>query len=281
MNHQRARRLSNRFKALETEIDTLPNDEILRRTSAKDRRHAHFAAQLLRLETLLMRAREEDVRSGMSLAQKLSRTSRKPEARIEFNSILSILSQQLATAYAMKGRLSDAMRMQQQASRAYYASLSHGKEMGVDQRARYLTVQTKYNPLEDTVYKADDLKIAIEEAEAGQLRSLTYIADAELNFKSRHFEKVARAVDEALKVCGYGQDFDYARSIVLRRRWWALNLLAGEKCDPELLKQDIRLWRSINMHNEIRELSLLLQKANAYTDRRRTIRTLENVLVSY
>lgn len=102
---------------------------------------------------------------------------------------------------------------------------------------------------------------AIEEARNGELRALVYLADAELanSRPSRFAEKMLIKVDEQLERSGYGQDYDDDWTSVLRRRWWGLTIFTGHYADLDLLQGDTHSFRSAQMHNEIRQLTLLVR----------------------
>ncbi|HET8579788.1 MAG TPA: hypothetical protein VFL31_02215, partial [Nitrospiraceae bacterium] len=125
---------------------------------------------------------------------------------------------------------------------------------------RHKTIAQKHHSDDTVPYSRKQLSFVEAAAESGDLRPLTYLADAELRGArpSRLLDRLLVSVDDALKTSGYGQDFDYARPLPLRRRSWALRLRAGEKLDIELLRKDLRFWKSIRMYNELRELHLLI-----------------------
>lgn len=259
LNHLRSRRLANQFSFIENEMRNQQYQEMLQQVDAENRQIAKSAIQLISLEMLFTRSSLKDVWEGIRLAHILLKRTSTSEAKFELSKILSILLQQLATIYALKGRYKEAQYFQTQASKAYSMGLPVLDKWELHHRIRYVTMLEKYNIQHVMKFCSDDIKMAIEQAQKGQLNSLVYLADAELRSTSKHFENVISVIDEALNACGYGQDFDFARSIVLRRRWWGLKLLAGEECNLDLLAKDIRLWLSINMHNEIRELLLLIE----------------------
>jgi hypothetical protein len=259
LNHQRAIRLANKFSALENEVNK-KNFEIIRRASAEDRRRGNFAFKLLELETYMMRSQVKDIQKGIRYAHRLLKSPLLLWDKSEVLHILSILQQQYATIFALEGNIKKALALQKEASRCYELSLASTATKTFE-HIRYVTLRAKYDGRQDKFYVSQDLDLAIEEAKEGKLKSITYIADAELRRRGRYFDKVLEAIDETLQACGYGQDFDYVRSIVLRRRWWALKLNAGETCDLDLLAKDVKFWRSIDLSNEIRELRLLLSRS--------------------
>lgn len=265
LNHQRAIRLANKFAALESELNK-KNFEIIRRASMGDRRRGDFALKLLELETCMMRSQVKDIRKGIRFAHRMLKLPLLLWEKSEVLHILSILKQQYATIFALEGKIKKALALQKEASRCYELSLTNtGAE--TFEHIRYVTLRAKYDGQQDKFYDGQDLSLAIEEAKEGKLKSITYIADAELRRRGRYFDRVLEAIDETLQGCGYGQDFDYVRSIVLRRRWWALRLNAGEPCDLDLLDKDIKFWRSIDLSNEIRELTLLLGRSSPQSRR--------------
>ncbi len=261
LNHQRVRRLSNKFADLELGLERA--DLLDRPTAAKDMTVANFALELLRLETLFTRSRQEDVRAGIHAVDRLLKApGMTPEGNGALFGMRSILHQQLATIRALQGRHAEARACQVEAAKSHLISCSRLEKLDLSNRLRLATLLRKHDSAEESIYGPGDIRIAEQEAKEGQLRSVLYLADAELCRKSRgqSQEKVASIIDEMVQVCGYGQDFDYARGILLRRRWWAMKLLAGEKCDLDLLGTDISFWQSVNMHNEVRELTFSLQR---------------------
>jgi hypothetical protein len=264
LNDQRARRLSNRFDSLEKAITT-PN--IIDKVSPLDKRMTRLALDLLWLELLYTRSQVKDVSLGIqSIEQILKHPSLTAETKYEFYNIRSILFQQLATIFALKGNYSKATQLQNFASKAYSTALSYVIKPSLFHRLRYKTLHSKYNPVTEQLFTKEDFKIASEEARTGYLRSLFYIVDSLLCAPrhTRKLENILRVTEESLQVCGYGQDFNIATGISLRRRWWILRLLTGAECDLTLFSRDIDYWRSANMHNEIRSMALSLKRIEPF-----------------
>lgn len=262
LNHQRARRLSNRFAEL---FHALARTDVLAEVSPQDRHHALAAIRLLQAETLFTRSRPTDVVKGLVLVEAmLKRTRDNAALGRELLSIHSILLQQLATVLDLQGEELAARRVQGLALRSYRAHLAMRPNgpMGLHERLRAEALAAKHVRADHPPPARGDFRRAVEQAKGGEIRSLTYIADVELAAArpSNLLEPILVAVSETLLACGYGQAFDYARTIVLRRRWWPLQLAFGERPHLALLAQDLAFWRRIGMENEIRELAGALRR---------------------
>ncbi len=270
LNHLRALRLSNRFRELEAELvdPSLPPT-----LTAKDQELATLAFQLLRAETLFTRSRESDVRAGMALVDRLlGGAPLQPRVTSELYEMRSILCQQLATCLALESDVRTALQIQMEVARWHFTSIAILGESALRGRLRFQTMVSKYRTADEASLDTTALGIARDEAHAGDLRSLTYSADVvtSLSPNQRLFTAVAELAEEVMAVCGYGQDFDLARGIVLRRRWWTLRAMSEVRPDLDLLARDISFWRRSGMHNEIRELALsLIGVLNRVKDLRR------------
>ena len=282
LNEQRVRRLTNQFTSLEKEVRSYENYEILRQATPRDQYLTRVALHLLKIELCMMRSREEDIREGIEVTRQLLRTRPPKWIRIELHHLLSILLQQLATIYALAGKHQEALKLQNQSSHSYNLVLSHLDDIEIHERLRRTSLATKYDGKQSIFYNDEDLREAINQTKEGHLKAITYLADDELRLakRSRFFDRVLGVIDEALEKCGYGQDFDYARTIVLRRRWWALKLIANDVNDLDLLAKDVNFWKSIKMYNEIRELYLLIEQVNSRSNTKRATQMMEVISIA-
>ncbi|MDP2675317.1 MAG: hypothetical protein Q8Q00_10470 [Dehalococcoidia bacterium] len=280
LNHLRTLRLSNRFRELEVE---LADPSLPPTLAAKEQELAAFAIQLLRAETLFTRSRELDIRAGIALVDRLLEgPPMQPRVTSDLYEMRSILYQQLATSLALGGDLQMALQTQMEAARWHLTSTAVLGESALRARLRFQTMLNKYRTADDAILDTTAVGIAREEAQAGDLRSVTYSADAVISMSpnQRAFTAVAELVEEVMAVCGYGQDFDLARGIVLRRRWWTLRAISDERPDLDLLARDISFWLGSGMHNEIRELALSLTRVLDRTQdlrRRKLIREMVEI----
>jgi hypothetical protein len=103
---------------------------------------------------------------------------------------------------------------------------------------------------------------AADEASEGQYGGYTYLVDTVVsqNKLYRKAEKLLDHINRTMLTIGYGQDFDYAKTIIVRRRWWLLNTFINQNCDLDLLESDLSFWKNLEMVNEIREFRLALQE---------------------
>lgn len=265
LNHQRARRLWNEFAALERQLKKGVLRTQTRESSHRDREIATHATQALRLEMLFTRARPEDVTLGLRavrrfVAQELPMQLRKWGAEIQ-----SVLLQQKATLLKLHGQHRLALRFQMRAVDAMEASLA-SVQLSRRQIARLEAVRSRaqvatQSPSEDALHRA------LDDAQAGEPRTLTCLADAELyaGERSRIFDRLASATEMAVSEAGYGQGFDFARGIAVRRRWWGLKALNGDRLNMDLLLSDLELWRKVQMENELRELGSIFIAASRTT----------------
>lgn len=259
LNQQRFRRLTNRFARLESALTESRGYSFPDNT---DLRLASFARHLLMLESLFTRSTVSDVTYGLELSAASFQDVPLGQSGIqELHTIRSTLLQQQATILALEGRFDEAQSAQAQAAESYQIAVGQQRP-AFQQCLRQANLLRKFVPTGDDPFDADDLKLALEEVECGDLRALVYLAESQLYApkKTRLLGRLICSVEEVLAGSGYGQDFDYARSIVLRRRWWALRLLSGDLPDLNLLQKDLRFWNKIKMYNEIRELALALSR---------------------
>ena len=261
LNRQHARRLSNQFEQLEQALRGSTIIELVECLSPIHKRQALFAAELLRSEMHFTRSNYADISAGIEVVSRALRPlAQSPGEKREVNRAWSILLQQLATTKALQGDYRKARSIQTQAAKTHELT-SNPDRIQLEHRLRYVTMLTKYSVSDDPLYVCGELCTAVEHAQEGRLQAITYLADAELRHRrpSPSAEKLLLAVDDILNSCGYGQDFDFTRGIILRRRWWALKLILAEECDLDLLAADIVLWRSTQVANEIREFELSLR----------------------
>jgi hypothetical protein len=259
LNHQRARRLENKFSDLKQALDSLP---FLDNISTSDQQKATFAAQLLMAEALYTRSSLEDVKNAFDV---ISATWRllglNTDCQNELLNVTSIVLQQLATILTLEGKRDEARLAQEQASKAFANRLELMGGGSNRDKLRLRSLQGKYAIGDLKSPTCEIINEAITEARDGNLGALTYTADSliEQASPSSGAETVLEALNELLLTIGYGQDFDYARNIVVRRRWWILLMFLGMPVDLDLLENDLQFWKSQHMQNEIRELSAALR----------------------
>lgn len=276
-------RLANRFQALERIALNDPSLDL----GGEDHRLYNLSLAILRAEACMMRSQiggsSDDLRQGIRIVSHALRTfARTRSDAVELLQIRSILFQQFATTLALAGAVDQATKLQSAAVRSHAIGLTGQALPWFTASIRKRSLASKYVSVSavDT-YTRDELGQAIVDGERGEVRSLVYIADLELarHKPGRLAERLLSSVEERLFDCGYGQDFDYATPIVLRRRWWALRAWVYEPLDHDLLKEDLRFWRRIKMYNEGRELNLLFrriltkQKSTAAVDALRLLST--------
>lgn len=263
INRLRAWRLGNRF----TYIDMAYNQLCI--PEGMDPNLAHRAAvalTLIRLETLFTRSRPEDLPQAARLLRRVTRTLVSThEEHAEVQHIASIVYQQIATRDRLAGNYGRAVRMQRRAVRAFEASLTAPDSQDLRSLLRLRSMKAQVEPADPGRLGPQEIEHAEAIAAQGELRPLAYAAELVLSSPAlnRYLERVLDAATRVLEASGYGQDADYANAVVLRRRWWGLRFAAGEAVDLRLLSADLRLWRRINMHNELREIRSLMAQVGA------------------
>lgn len=259
LNHQRARRLGNKFDDLHRAFGDIP---FLKNISDRDSKLAQFAAHLLLAESLYTRSNVDDVKDAFDIVAAAWRIKGIDTSRqAELLNVTSIVLQQLATILVLEGKHSEARLAQNRAFRAFENRL----ELlgGGDNREilRLRNLRNKYNPGELKRPSKARVSSAIQEAQSGNLGALSYAADAVVaqDHIIPETELVLEAMNNILLSIGYGQDFDYGYNIVVRRRWWSLLASLDTHIDLDLLEHDLQFWKSVDMQNEIRELAVSLQ----------------------
>lgn len=260
LNHQRARRLENKFGDLKRALDTLP---FLENISTSDQHKATFATQLLIAETLFTRSSTKDVKIAFDVVNAAWHLpGLNIECQTELLNVASIILQQLATILFLENKHNEARLAQECAAKAYADRLEILGEGSVRDQLRLKSLQSKYSIGKVATPSIEAVGEAIAEAKEGNLGALTYMTDtlSTLSIPSSEAEAVLDGLNELLLTIGYGQDFDYARNIVVRRRWWILLAFLGLPVDLDLLEDDLLFWKSQQMHNEIRELAASLKR---------------------
>lgn len=261
INSYRGWRLANRFDWLEQIAPSLLNEL---KPGTENYRLVQFALAILNAEAYMMRSRvthrTNDLILGLQTVSSAMRTlALSSDEKTELLSIRSILFQQFATTRALLGYFDQAIKLQEAATKAHAKGLTGQSLPEFTAEIRKRSLATKYIPPTHQLYTREEMKLAIADGSKGETRSLVYIADLELAKEkpSKLAEQVLEGVEDLLGECGYGQDFDYAASAVLRRRWWALRAWASEPINIDLLKKDLNFLQRIRMYNEVRELHLL------------------------
>ncbi len=255
LNHQRARRLGNKFSDLEKAFADIP---FLKKVTGEDYDLARFATYLLMAETLYTRSGVEDIRKALKIVSEAWQIkSIDPTRQAELLNVTSIVLQQLATVLVLEGKPAEAKIAQERAASAYKKRLELIGGDDVRERLRLKALQKKYLCDETIQPSKDQVHEAIEEASTGNLGALSYSVDVLVNnyHNNKEIELVLEETNNILLSIGYGQDFDYGYNVVVRRRWWILLARLGLNIDFDLLQSDLSFWKSINMHNELRELA--------------------------
>ncbi|MBU1565138.1 MAG: HNH endonuclease [Proteobacteria bacterium] len=263
LNHQRSRRLENKFEELQRALNTLP---FLENVSTSDQQKALFATQLLLAETLYTRSSPEDIRIAFDVVNATwALPGLNTDQTAELLNVTSIILQQIATILTLEKKHDEARLAQERAAMAYGERLQLVGGGTVRDQMRLKSLQSKYLINELKQPSCQEINDALEEAKEGHLGVLTYTADTLIRqfSPSSEAEVVLDALNELLLSIGYGQDFDYARNIVVRRRWWILLALLGLPADLDLLENDLQFWKSHQMFNELRELSVALRQIAA------------------
>lgn len=263
LNHQRSRRLENKFGDLQHALSNLP---FLENVSTSDQQKAMFATQLLLAETLYTRSSPEDIRIAFDVVNATwDLPGLNTDCKAELLNITSVILQQLATILTLENRHEEACLAQERAAKAFEERLQLVGGGTIRDQLRLKSLQDKYVGGELTRPSSQEIDDAIVEAKEGDLGVLTYTADTLIRQPdpSAEAEAVLDGLNGLLLSIGYGQDFDYARNIIVRRRWWILHALLGLRVDLCLLENDLRFWKSHHMHNELRELSAALGRIPA------------------
>lgn len=259
LNHQRARRLSNEFNNLQQAIDNIP---FLKNLNEKDFQAATFATHILIAESLYTRSSVSDIKKALKVIEAISKLPNLNQARREeLLNITSIVLQQLSTALMLDGKVAEAKRVQKKAIKTLEFKININGDNTIKDNLRLASMKSKIeNPVSLNFEAA--LNRAVDEASEGQYSVSTHLADTVINQPRtfREIEKLLGHINKTMLSIGYGQDFDYAKSIIVRRRWWMLNAFVNQKCDLDLLENDILFWKKLDMQNEIRELYTALHK---------------------
>lgn len=262
LNHQRARRLSNQFINLQQALDKIP---FLKKVNDKDFQAAIFATHILIAESLYTRSRVSDIKKALKVIEVVSKLPNLDRTRrAELLNITSVVLQQLSTAIMLEGKAAEAKKIQNQAIKAFQNRLEIIGDKETKDKMRLASMKSKINNTTSIDFKTSITR-AVNEAGEGQYSATTYLADTAVN-QSMTFQEIEKLLDHinsTILSIGYGQDFDYAKSIIVRRRWWMLNALVNRKCDLELLDNDLSFWKELEMENEIRELFFALYRIDA------------------
>jgi len=176
LNHQRARRLGNKFSDLQRAFNEIP---FLENIPDRDSEVAKFAAHLLMAESLYTRSNIEDVRNAFNIVAAAWRIKGIDISRqAELLNVTSIVLQQLATILVLEGKYSEARLAQERAYRAYEkrSKLVGGGDNR--ERLRLRNLQQKHYPRGLKKPSTGSITAAIQEARDGNLGALSYAADA-------------------------------------------------------------------------------------------------------
>jgi hypothetical protein len=258
LNHQRGRRLGNKFAELERGLTLV--GEIQR--SKSDDAVATFAHHLLLAESLFTRSRPQDVLRALDV---LSSAEKLPDLdlrqRAELLNITSIVLQQLATVLYLEGSVDQASLAQERAVDALAMQLALSGQGDLKDTLRLQSMAKKFSDGSGRDLDIQVCAAAADLSREGVVNPLAYaIDDVVVEHPGKAAERLLHDAGETLLAIGYGQDFDYANGIVLRRRWWILSAVLSEVLDLDLLNSDIQLWLSVGMQNEVRELAAALHR---------------------
>lgn len=260
LNHQRARRLGNKFSDLERAFAEIP---FLKSVSGRDYELAMYATYLLMAETLYTRSTAEDIRNAIKILSAAWRIRTiDPTRQAELLNVTSVVLQQLATVLILEGKHAEARVAQERAARVYKKRLKIVGGGDTREKLRLKALQNKYSCDMTMQPTSDQVRAAIAEASTGNLGALSYAADALVlnQHPNTEIELVLEETNKLLLSIGYGQDFDYGYNVIIRRRWWILLARLELNIDLDLFNNDLIFWKSISMHNELRELAVGLRK---------------------
>ena len=265
LNDLRFQRLHNAFQPLQTGLRIQSEEDL----SATEREVETTARQLLELEMMFTRSKPSDVAKGIQLGEGLlGKVSGKTLQEIQL--ILSILYQQRATINLSKGQHNAARKDQQRACSLFDSRkntvLDPEEDKTLWDTLRQMVLATKYETVSFSDVLLDDLlRACIDLDNEADFRHLIYLSDLALrdsNSSFRILESLYALFTRLLEEGGYGQAYDRAKFITLRRRWWLLHLLLEPDPWLEAMQADIAYWQGLQMFNEAREFrsGLFLQR---------------------
>jgi hypothetical protein len=259
LNHQRARRLANNFADLQHALNKIP---FLEKMDNKSTQAATFATHVLIAENLYTRSRASDVKKAVNVIEAISNMPNLDTSkRAELLNITAVVMKQLSTVMMLEGKAKEAKRVLIQAIKALEKRLEIINRVELNDHLRISSLRSRIESTTSIDFQTAIMRAA-DEASEGQYSGYTYLVDTVVNQNKfyRKAEKLLDHINRTMLTIGYGQNFDYAKTIIVRRRWWLLNTLINQKCDLGLLESDLSLWKDLEMANEIREFQLALQE---------------------
>lgn len=250
LNRLRGFRLANRFRKVEDMVRQY-NSRILQ-TPKEDLRVVRWVSLLLLAECYYTRSISDDVIKGLRLINELKCLAATAEEVREAGIVEYVLLKQAIL------RFRDSDKLRRSYTAMYFEALKEfTKAFAVDTvltNLRWRADAARFGSPLNAVVSANDVRIAFDADHSG--RELMYVSDIELTLSkpSRFGEALLDELDCRIQLSGYGQDADFARAILMRRRWWMLNFHTGQRIRWRLLERDIRLWKAVEMYHEVREL---------------------------
>jgi len=251
LNRLRVLRLANRFDDL---------DRALALAGPSPDELGSFLRYLLRVETLIARGRESDLTLGERLARRaLRRFGNETDWRKQIYANLGGIIGRRGTLLALGGQIHRARPLWQEALALREISGPRFTSSAFEHSVRVRGQLARFG--EDAgMINASMTRLAEERAAVGRYRALVSLCDIALaSISTPPLDRLLDLVTRTLARSSYGSDRDHGATVVLRRRWWGLLVATGERPDLDLLRQDVALWRRIEMFNELRELEWTLR----------------------
>jgi hypothetical protein len=239
-----------------------------------------WALDALELGMLHTRAAHGDLERASLLLMRASGESSYPEHAELWHNKRTIMFQEAATFAWLEGHYRKALHLQTWAAGSY--ALSRRQEISRRRpslfgRIRELTLRHKYAqvPL-PYVISAATINAAIEHTHRGDTAPLRFLADIAVIYQEipgELIETVVSLIEREIQRSGYGQDFDLAAGVLLRRRWWCLRARLGIEPSASELEHDIAMWKQWQLFNELRETAAALNRFVPISGGARAIRS--------
>lgn len=270
LTQERGNRLRNRFDQMLISTMNHHWNSSLFSLQPRDRRNVLRAASILLFErTCMMGLRAQATRDLSLIAQILPAARRSSSKQFQRFLMLNqaILLGHLATVAYLEGDFKKVQELQFRAALADARGCDQsGKMMDLKDRTRQAMLRTKYDvDPRFGMFDESEINDSVALAVDGDTEPITYLAAWAMSGKNirkkrvRLIEKALEVVTSILERCGYGLSYNVGPPIILRRRWWPLQLVNSHKFDENLLRSDLDLWLNYQMHNEIRSLAASLK----------------------